>query len=140
MTRIDFYFNLEDKFRRAAELAEQALRKQRRLCLLAADSDAAAQLETLLWTHPPTGFLPHCRSDHPLAQQTPIVIDWRDSEPLHDDILINLSEQRPTHFSRFRGLIELVSLDEDDRAAARERFRFYRDRGYQLHTHDHSPS
>lgn len=136
MTRIDFYFNLEDKFRQAAELAEQALRKQRRLLMLTAGSEAAAQLETVLWSHPPTGFLPHCRADHPLAQQTPIVVDWRDAEPLHDDILVNLSELRPTHFSRFKGLIELVGLDEDDRAAARERFRFYRDRGYELHTHD----
>ena len=138
MTRIDFYFNVEDKLREAAELAEQALRKQRRLQLLTTDSAAATQLETLLWTHPPTGFLPHCRVDHPLAAQTPIVIDWRDAEPLHDDILINLRAQRPTHFSRFKGLIELVGLDEEDRQGARERFRFYRDRGYELHTHDRS--
>jgi DNA polymerase-3 subunit chi len=33
-------------------------------------------------------------------------------------------------------LIEIVSLDEQDRADARERFRFYRDRGYEIRTHD----
>ena len=33
-------------------------------------------------------------------------------------------------------LIEIVSLDEEDRAQARDRFRFYRDRGYEIRTHD----
>lgn len=136
MTRIDFYFNVENKFRQAAELAQVALKKQRRLFMLTSDADAALQLETTLWSHPPTGFLPHCRGDHPLAQETPIVIDWRDQPPPQDDILVNLSALRPPHFSRFKGLIELVGLDEDDRLAARERYRYYRDRGYDLHTHD----
>lgn len=136
MTRIDFYFNVEDKFRQAAELAQAALKKQRRLFMLTSDADATLHLENTLWSHPPTAFMPHCRSDHPLAQETPIVIDWRDGEPQHDDILLNLTALRPAHFSRFKGLIELVGLGDDDRLAARERYRFYRDRGYDLHTHD----
>ncbi len=136
MTRIDFYFNIEDKCRQAAELAQQALTKQRRLFVLISAENAAAPLETALWSHPPSGFLPHCRGDHPLAAETPIVIAWNEASPQHDDILLNLTGGHPAFFSRFRGLIELVGLDEADRAEARARFRFYRDRGYDLHTHD----
>lgn len=136
MTRIDFYFNVEDKFRRVAKLAEMALPRQRRLFIYTAGAEAAAQLENTLWTHAPTGFLPHCSSSHPLAAETPIVIDWSGTTLLHDDILVNLTPAHPAFFSRFRGLIELVGLDETDRTAARSRFRFYRDRGYEIRSHD----
>jgi len=54
----------------------------------------------------------------------------------HDDILLNLHTEQPPFFSRFHRLIEIVSAEENDRAAARERFRFYRDRGYEIHSHD----
>lgn len=136
MTRIDFYFNVADKFRQVAELAQTALSRQRRLFVFTPGANAAAQLESALWTHPPTGFLPHCRSDNTLAAETPIVIDWEGTQLLHDDILINLTPAHPAFFSRFKGLIELVGLDADDRAEARARYRFYRDRGYEIKSHD----
>ena len=136
MTRIDFYFNVANKPRQLVELAALALPRQRRLFVLAPDAEAAEQFESILWSAPPTGFLPHCRASHRLVAETPIVIDWSENTPPHDDILVNLRPQQPSHFSRFRGLIELVGLDEDDRAAARARFRFYRDRGYEIVKHD----
>lgn len=136
MTRIDFYFNVEDKFRQIAELAQHALARQRRLFIFTTDAGAAARLESVLWAHPPTGFLPHCRSGHALSSETPIVVDWS-GEPLsHDDVLINLTASHPPFFSRFKGLIEVVGLTEEDRGAARARFRFYRDRGYEIKSHD----
>jgi len=42
----------------------------------------------------------------------------------------------PSYFSRFRRVVEIVTRDSDDRALARDRFRFYRDRGYEITTHD----
>ena len=136
MTRIDFYFNVGDKLRQVAELAQQALSRQRRLFIYTTDAPAAAQLEAVLWTHPPTGFLPHCRSDHALGPETPIVIDWQGQSLLHDDVLINLTAEHPPFFSRFQGVIEVVGLDEEDRSQARARFRFYKDRGYEIKSHD----
>jgi len=53
-------------------------------------------------------------------------------------VIVNLGDRTPPNFSRFDRLIELVSGDEADRAHARERFRFYRDRGYPMQTHDRS--
>jgi DNA polymerase-3 subunit chi len=136
MTRIDFYFNVPNMFRQVAELAEAALVRQRRLFIYTPDADATAQLEATLWSYKPTGFLPHCRSCHALASETPIVLDWIPAEAIHDDILINMTTTQPAFFSRFRGLIELVGLDESDRAKARHRYRFYRDRGYEIRNHD----
>jgi len=41
----------------------------------------------------------------------------------------------PSMFSRFQRLVEIVGTDADDREDARARFRFYRDRGYEIRTH-----
>ena len=136
MTRIDFYFNVDNKAHQLAALAALVLPQQRRLYVLAADRQSTEQLETALWSAPATGFLPHCRRGHRLAAETPIVLDWEGAAPPHDDILVNLQAAHPPFFSRFQQLMELVGREEADRAAARARFRFYRDRGYQILTHD----
>ena len=52
------------------------------------------------------------------------------------EVLVNLGQTTPTGFARFERLIEVVGLDQADREPGRERWRFYRDRGYQVTTHD----
>ena len=132
MTRIEFFFNVEDKLQKIAELCDSAVRKGRRLMIYSADVESTARLEHYLWSSPAIGFTPHCRSDHALAEVTPIIVDCRGEKLVHDDVLVNLQSQYPPFFSRFRRLIEIVGLDEADRSAARERYRFYRDRGYEI--------
>jgi DNA polymerase-3 subunit chi len=51
-------------------------------------------------------------------------------------VLINLSNDVPPYFSRFKRVAELVSGEASQRSAARERYRFYKDRGYTLNTHE----
>ena len=65
-----------------------------------------------------------------------MIVDCRGEKLLHDEVLLNLRPEWPPFFSRFQRLIEIVSFDDGDRATARERFRFYRDRGYEIRTHD----
>ena len=67
-----------------------------------------------------------------MAELTPNSVDCRGEKLVQDDGLVNLQSQYPPFFSRFRRLIEIVGLDEADRSAARERYRFYRDRGYEI--------
>jgi DNA polymerase-3 subunit chi len=80
--------------------------------------------------------VPHCAPDDPLAAETPVIVDCVGERLLHDEVLLNLRPEWPPFFSRFQRLIEIVSLDERDRVDARERFRFYRERGYEIRTHD----
>lgn len=136
MTRIDFHFNVPHLYQRVAHLSQRAAAKGRRVFVLTPDASATEALEHTLWTFPPTGFLPHCRSNHRLAPQTPLVLDWQGDNLPHDDVIINLQTEYPPFFSRFHHLIELVGTDEDSRHAARKRFRFYRDRGYEIRTVD----
>ena len=132
MTRIEFFFNVEDKLQKIAELCGSAVRKGRRLMVYSADAETTVRLEDDLWSSPAIGFLPHCRPGHALAEVTPIIVDYQGEQLVHDDVLINLQSEYPPFFSRFRRLIEIVGLDEADRSAARERYRFYRDRGYEI--------
>ena len=132
MTRIEFFFNVEDKLQKIAELCGSAVRKGRRLMVYSADAETTVRLGDYLWTSPAIGFTPHCRPDHALAAVTPVILDHDGQQLVHDDVLINLQQQYPPFFSRFRRLIEIVGLDEADRSAARERYRFYRDRGYEI--------
>ena len=50
-------------------------------------------------------------------------------------MLINLGLAPPPFFSRFERLAEIVGVDPADAEAGRERYRFYRERGYELRTH-----
>jgi DNA polymerase-3 subunit chi len=136
MTQIDFYTQVDDKLQTACRLAAKARSRGLRVTLFCPDRDAAARLDRMLWSVPATGFLPHCRRDDPLAGVTPVLIDASGNDPLHDEFLINLHSEWPACFSRFQRLAEIVCTDDADRAAARARFRFYRDRGYEIRTHD----
>ncbi|MBU3735369.1 MAG: DNA polymerase III subunit chi [Methylobacterium sp.] len=136
MTRIDFYFNVPDKLQQVVLLAAAAVPRRRNLLVLTPDASLAGQLESRIHTHQPTAFLPCCLADHPLVAETPVVIDWAGGHLERDDILINLCATQPAHFSRFRRLVELVGLGEEDRRQARARFRYYRDRGYEIRSCD----
>lgn len=136
MTEIDFYTQVSDKLALVSSLCAKALARGLRIHVDTPDAKVTANLSNLLWRHPATGFLPHCASDAPLAGVTPIIVDHQVGKFAHEDILINLKPNLPEYFSRFERLMEIVSLDEQDKIAARERYRFYKDRGYLIRTHD----
>jgi DNA polymerase III subunit chi len=136
MTQIDFYTHVEDKLRTACRLAAKAFGAGLRVMVCCPDAETAGRFDRLLWTTPAISFVPHCLADDPLAPATPIVIDYAGAEPTHDQLLLNLRPQWPPLFSRFQRLFEIVSIEDEDRRAARERFKFYRDRGYEIRTHD----
>lgn len=142
MTQIDFYFNAADKFKLAATLSSKAVAQflsgvpHTRMFLFAPDEDTAQRVETALWTFQQTSFLPHCRGGHPRSHETPIIVGHGVDQPVHDEVLLNLCPQYPAFFSRFRRLIEIVGTSEEDKSVARDRFRFYRDRGYEIRSHD----
>jgi len=136
MTRIDFYTQVEDKARTACRLAAKAYGQGTRITLFCPDAAAAGRLDRMLWTTPPTAFIPHCMAGDPLAATTPVILDHEGVHHLHDAVLLNLRADWPPFFSRFQRLVEIVTRDDDDKTAARNRYRFYRDRGYEITVHD----
>ena len=136
MTQIDFYVHAANKLQTLCTLAAKALARDVRMMVLTPDAETTEQVDRLLWSQPSIGFLPHCRAHHRLAPLTPIIVDHLADPVVHEQVLVNLCPDSPASFSRFERLIEIVSLDEADRNLARARFRFYRDRGYEIRTHD----
>lgn len=136
MTQIDFYTHVSDKWHTACRLAAKAYARGMRVAVLCPDAQTVQRFDRMLWTASSTGFIPHCPGNHPLAARTPITITHDDGEPPHDEVLLNLRDTWPPMFSRFQRLVEIVSTDDADRAGARDRFKFYRDRGYDIRSHD----
>jgi len=135
VTRIDFYHDAEDRLQVACRLAAKAIRQKLRVLIFVPDQQTARTVDRMLWTTPPTGFVPHCMAHDRVAPETPVLIGTETDAMPHDDVLLNLASERPAHFARFQRLVEIVGRDPADRAAARERFKFYRERGYQIYTH-----
>ncbi len=136
MTSIDFYFNAEDRLQVACRLAGKALAQRKRMLVYAPDAQTASRIDRMLWTWPATGFVPHCLANDALAPETPVLIGLEQDMPAGCEVILNLSLACPPHFERFERLLELVGADEEDKRAGRERYRFYRDRGYAIKNHD----
>ena len=136
MTRVMFLHGAGDRLQAAAVWLGQAAREGRRVLVYAPREQDLTQLDRLLWTLPATGFTPHCDDAAPLAVETPVVLTRSLERTLHDECLVNLSDEVPPAFSRFEQLVEIVSMADSDRIPGRERFRFYRERGYPLEARD----
>lgn len=136
MTHISFLHGADDRIQAAAHWLQQAWNERRRVLVYVPDAEQAARLDRMLWTQPALSFVPHCRVEASLAGETPILLAERLDEPAHEDCLVNLSNELPPSFSRFEHMVEIVSTDDVDRLPARERFKFYRDRGYAIENHD----
>jgi DNA polymerase-3 subunit chi len=135
MTRIDFHTNVGDPLAYACRLARKAYLSGKPLVVRAAPQRLAA-FDEQLWTFQPLEFVPHCMAKSPLAEDTPVVLTSNLDEAPHHQVLVNLGAPVPAQFARFERLVEIVGSEGDELAAGRERYRFYRDRGYVIETHN----
>jgi len=134
MPRIDFY-TLEpdspgDRYLLTCRLVERTRAENLRVLIHCPDLTAARHLDRLLWTWRQASFIPHGlvgQTDHEL---TPVLIGLDGTPEAETQVLINLAPAAPPFFSRFARVCEPVDQDPTVRAAARERFRFYRDQGF----------
>lgn len=136
MTTIDFYTHVDAPLEVAARLVAKAWAAHGAVRVLTPDPRATEALDRLLWTAAATSFLPHCRLASPLAAETPIIVDHVAEHEGPAAVLVNLCATPPAFFSRFERLAEIVPSEEAGVVAGRERYRFYRERGYELRTHD----
>ncbi len=133
MTRIDFHSNVPNKIAYACRLVRKARAAQCKIVLLGKDRGELTQLDQLLWSFSEQDFIPHVHAGDPLAAQTPVILTDSEAVELpHHHVLINLSGNTPEHFARFERMFEIISSDEADKAAGRDRYRFYKERGYPL--------
>jgi len=136
VTKVDFYTGSSDKLRTACQLSHKAMQNGLRVLLHTPDEATTESLDKLLWHYPATAFIPHCRSGEDGANDMPVVLGHQDGIFPHSELLISLHTVCLPFFSRFERAIEIVGVDEEDARLGRERYKFYKDRGYEMRHFD----
>ena len=154
MARIDFHSNVSDKLEYACRLTRKiwsatAAGEPVRNIVMVGEKADLKRLDELLWTFSATDLLPHCFIDDDAAADTPILLTEHFLSPAlaqlpHADVLIHLGMRMPTDvpglLARFPRIVEVVTINEAERLAGRERYKAYRDLGHELHNFDQSKS
>jgi len=136
VTKVDFYTGVTDKLRTACLLSHKALQNDLRVLLHTPDEATTEILDQLLWQHPAVAFIPHSRSIDLAALEMPVIITHQPDPFPHSELLISMNTSCLPFFSRFERVIEIVSQDAEDARLGRERFGFYRERGYEMRHFD----
>lgn len=132
MTRIDFYHYADDKLGFACRLASRAYHKASKVVVFSPDAQLLKRFDAALWTFNDIGFVPHCFAGAAVAAETPIVLASSGDALPHHDVLLNLGDEWPPFFSTFQRVLEIVTTEEGDKERARERYVFYKQRGYEI--------
>jgi len=140
MTSIDFYITVEDdehsRHRLACRLADKAYRSGRQIYIHTESPQEAKIVDDMLWTFRAGSFIPHSIEGDADTGDEPVVIGRGDEPRENNDVLINLAREVPEFFSRFERVAEIVDSASENKQCGRERYSYYRDRGYPLKSHN----
>lgn len=132
MTKIRFYTDVTEPSVLIQHLVNQALARQRRVTIYVSDRDQAQAIGDQLWQQTADSFVPNALADAANTALTPVQLVWLPEQIQQDDLLFNCHASLPKFFSRFRHVFELIGTEEADKMAGRQRWAFYRDRGYEI--------
>jgi DNA polymerase-3 subunit chi len=140
VTEITFHFNVPDRAQYACRLLRKATRQRARVAVTG-DSSVLSALDRQLWDFDPVEFIPHLhiQAGQHVAERlraTPVWLMDTLGDGEGHDVLVNLGSEPPVGFESYVKLIEIVSTSDDDRAAARSRWRHYAKRGYPIVRHE----
>jgi len=152
MARIDFHSHVSDKLQYCCRLSRKILASAHpqglpRTIVITGNEQDLKGLDDLLWTFSKTDFLTQAWLHQEGAHETPILLVHHlselDNQALaHQDILIYLHMEAPQGLDalleRFPRWIEVVTTQENELTAGRERFKGYRALGHELHHFDQS--
>ena len=134
MAQVDFYVlgseAQSDTLRFLCRLIEKAYQQGKTLHVHTDSAQTSQQLDELLWTFSDNSFIPH-QIDNPEA---PINISQQATASA--DILINLAQDIPSFANSFARIIEVVTSSDTSKAISREHYRYYREQGMQLQSHN----
>lgn len=141
MTEVAFHFNVPQALPYVCRLLRKAVNAGARV-LVTGQPEVLHALDRDLWTFAPLEFVAHClvTASADVLAASPVVlapsIDAPQVQGLTHSVLLNLGETVPLGFERFARLIEVVSYDEADVVAARQRWRYYAQAGFSMTRHD----
>lgn len=131
--RITFYFNIADGIAYAVQLVAALYQEHCAVAVSCADQPLADRIDRELWFRQ-QDFIPHVRCGSPIADKTPIIIDVFPERTIRP-CCINLSQHifSPCPYEQ---VIEIVTQCQENRRAARVRYRQWQAAGYLIEAMD----
>ncbi len=133
MTAIQFYHLTITPLERALpKLLERALSGGYKVCLVAQSDERVEQLNKLLWTYDPVGFLPHGSDKDEQPENQPILLS-SNIESLNSANLLVVTDGRSVKDVEFERILDIFDgNDAQVTVAARARWAEYKDIGHEL--------
>lgn len=141
MIRVDFYL-LDKKpalnrANAACQIASKIHKLGHKSQILAQNEADARKLDSLLWTFHPGSFVPHTlQSEEDMPDIAVLIGSRADDLDGSREVLISLQQQLPEGHQQYPRIVEIVGNSADEKQQARARYRQYKDKGYELHTHE----
>lgn len=137
--RVDFYLlNNNDpqaSWLLACRLLEKAYLRGHRIFVYCNNQSQAEKLDELLWTFKDDSFIPHNLQGEGPEPPPPVQIGYQQEPRGFNDILLNMADEIPPFYTRFKRIMELVANDEASKELSRLHYREYRKKQCELHTH-----
>lgn len=138
--RVDFYLLASDKPDArglvACRLLEKAYMKGHRVYVHCTDQHDAELIDELLWTFRDDSFIPHNLQGEGPEPPPPVQIGYGKEPRGFNDILLNLGQDIPPFYTKFKRVMELVSNVESEKELSRLHYKEYRAKGCDLQTHN----
>lgn len=116
-------------------LAHHFAKQGAKVYLNAHDKIHAEQLAEAFWQVPPEQFVPHNLVGEGPKYATAIEIGFQGIRPSWNrQLVINLADNATTFAHQFTEVVDFVPCEEKAKQLARERYKLYRQAGYQLQT------
>ena len=143
MTNISFHFNVTNTQHYVCRLVKKAWQQENPV-LVVGEQDWLEELDGALWSFSDVDFIPHAfvgeEADDVSDEKVNVWLATPDQintlAESHAGFLIHCSDTQPAGFERFDRLIEIVPQAMPSVALARERWKYYKQRGYPLTHHD----
>lgn len=143
MPRVDFHEVTESDWEAAAcRLVEAAYEAGERVYVCAESEAQARRLDDLLWSFREESFVPHdlWQGETPPLRRAPVTVGWHLENPCGAGCLCLFRPALPNDILGFERVIDLVpNLHRALKAAARARYRAFREAGFDVRFHPASP-
>jgi len=139
MARADFYLIDKPRFREdplllVCELVKRAYAAEQPTLILARSQEQADELDANLWEFDEDSFIPHQIAGDDDDAITAVVIAPPEVATADRPLIINLRDECVS--ARCERVLEVVAADESERAGSRERWKMYKQAGFELKKFD----
>ncbi len=119
----------------ACRLIEKAYKEKHRVYIHAPTKEMAHQLDEFLWTYKDNSFVPHSLANEKIDPAPPVQIGHDTPPTTNHTMLVNLCDEIPPFFNRYRRIAEIITNNDNEQALGRERYKTYRQNACELTTH-----